>query len=92
MQNTMGSNVLTLYRIVENKAEALEFRVDKKAECVGVPLKELKLKPNLLIASIMRGDSHIIPRGDDTIEADDRVIVITKNHRLRDLDDILLRK
>lgn len=90
MQNTMGSNVITLYRIVDNKVEALEFRVDKKSECIGIPLKELKLKPNLLIASITRGDRHIIPRGDDTFEANDRVIVISKDHRLRDLDDILL--
>lgn len=89
MQNTMGSNVITLYRIVDNKVEALEFRVDDKSKCIGIPLKDLKIKQNILIASITRGDRHIIPRGDDTIEANDRVIVISKSHRLRDLDDIL---
>ncbi len=91
MQNTTGSNVLTLYRIVEEKAEALEFRVDKRSECIGVPLKGLNLKPELLVAGITRGNNHIIPRGNDTIEADDRVIIITKNLQLKDLDDILLR-
>ena len=91
MQNTTGSNVLTLYRIVEDKAEALEFRVDKRSECIGIPLKDLSLKPDLLVAGITRGNSHIIPRGHDTIEADDRVIIITKNLQLKDLDDILLR-
>lgn len=91
MQNTSGSNVLTLYRIVENKAEALEFMVDKSSECIGISLKELKLKPNILVANITRGNNHIIPGGDDTIEAGDRVVVITKNLQLRDLDDILLR-
>jgi len=85
----MGSNVITLYRIVDNKVEALEFRVDDKSKCIGIPLKDLKIKQNILIASITRGDRHIIPRGDDTIEANDRVIVISKSHRLRDLDDIL---
>lgn len=40
MQNSMGSNVETLYKIVQNKAEALEFRVGKDASLIGIPLGE----------------------------------------------------
>ena len=47
-ENSIGSNVETLYHILDNKAEALEFIVRDNAALVGIPLKELKLKDNLL--------------------------------------------
>ena len=53
-------------------------------------LKDLKTKPNVLIACIIRGGKIIIPRGDDRLEAKDSVIVVTANQYLRDLSDILL--
>lgn len=61
MQNSIGSNVETLYRLIENKVEALEFRVNEQSELVGVPLKELRLKDNLLIACINRKGIIITP-------------------------------
>jgi len=89
MQNSMGSNVTTLHRIVEDKAEALEFSVGRYSGCIGKKLKDLRLKPNLLIACIIRGNKIIIPHGDDAINENDNVIVVTTNQFLRDLDDIL---
>ena len=90
MQNTTGSNVLTLYRIVEDKAEALEFRVTK----VGVyrdSTKGLESETRFTCRRYYSWKQPHNPRGHDTIEADDRVIIITKNLQLKDLDDILLR-
>ncbi|MCD8122300.1 MAG: Trk system potassium transporter TrkA [Clostridiales bacterium] len=89
MQNSMGSNVETLYKIVANKAEALEFRVGKDAPMIDIPLEKLSFKDNLLIACITRGSRIITPRGKDTIEPGDRVIVVTTHSGLRDLKDIL---
>jgi len=89
MQNSMGSNVTTLHRIVDDKAEALEFSVGKNSGCAGKKLRDLKLKPNLLIACIIHGNKLIIPRGDDVINEGDNVVVVTTNRFLRDLDDIL---
>lgn len=54
MQNSLGSNVETLYRIVNNKVEALEFRVRQNSPVVGIPLEKLKLKDNLLVTCINR--------------------------------------
>ncbi|MFW5780295.1 MAG: Trk system potassium transporter TrkA [Bacillota bacterium] len=88
-QNSMGSSILNLYKIVNEKAEALEFLVTDSFEGLSIPLKELKLKDNLLIACILRGNDVITPSGDETIENADKVIVVTTNEFLEDLNDIL---
>lgn len=89
MQNSLGSNVETLYKIVGNKAEALEFRATAKSAVCGTPLMELNLLPNLLIGAINRGGKILTPGGRDTIEPGDTVIVVTTVTGLNDLDDIL---
>jgi len=89
MQNSMGSNVETLYKIVADKAEALEFRVRKDAPLLGIPLEHMKLKDNLLVACINRNGMIITPRGRDTLEAGDTVIIVTTHTGLNDLKDIL---
>lgn len=88
-QNSDGSNVKTLYKLVNNQVEALEFIVTKNNRAIEIPLKELPLKKNLLIAAICRGNKTLFPNGDDKIYADDSVIVVTTNQLLRDFDDIL---
>jgi len=90
MSNSKGSNVETLYKIVDMKVEALEFRVGNNASFIGVPLEQLSLKPNLLVSCINRNGKVIIPTGQDTIQLGDTVIIVTTNTGLNDLHDILL--
>ena len=89
MQNSLGSNVETLYKIVGNKAEALEFRATEKSAVCGRPLMELPTRPNLLIGAINREGRIITPGGRDTIEPGDTVVVVSSTPGLRELDDIL---
>lgn len=89
MQNSVGSNVETLYKIAANKAEALEFRVGNEPSIIGTPLEKLSFKDNLLVACINRSGKIIIPRGKDTIEKGDTVIIVTTHSGLNDLKDIL---
>ncbi len=89
MQNSMGSNVETLYKIVADQAEALEFRVKDDAPVVGVPLEKLPLIDHLLVACINRKGRIIMPRGKDTIEPGDTVIIVTTHTGLNDLGDII---
>ena len=89
LQNEAGSNIKTLYRILDDRVEALEFTVHEVSPATGVPLSELHLKPNLLLCCITRGDQIIIPRGGDTIQLGDTVIVVTLQHGLHDLRDIV---
>ncbi len=89
LQNSMGSNIETLYTLMDDQAEAVEFNVRDDARLVRRPLKELKFKPNILIAGILRNRAPIIPNGDDIILPGDRVVVMSAGHRLQDLSDIL---
>ena len=90
-QNTIGSNVETLYHMFDNRVEAIEFHIREDAPVVGIPLMELnhKLKSSLLIACINRGGKIIFPRGQDVILKDDAVIIVTTHTGLGDISDIL---
>jgi len=89
MQNSLGSNVETLYKLNNDVVEALEFRVRSTSRVTGIPLQELNLKDNLQVISINRHGKIILPQGSDKIMCDDTVVVITKHKGLSDLDDIL---
>ncbi len=84
-----GSKIETLYRIADEKAEAIEFVVTPEFRGKGVELRDLKLQPNTLIAGISRGRKTLIPTGSDTIEPGDRVIVVTAGRKLVELSDIM---
>ena len=88
--NTRGSNVQTLYKLVNNQVEALEFLVKENSKIVDIPLKDLSIKRNILIAAIVREGQVMIPSGNSVIKANDSVIVISHNHILDDLKDILV--
>ena len=90
MQNSIGSNVETLYRLVDGKAEALEFVVKEKGGTTDTPLQALELKDNLLVCAIHRKGKVIIPKGQDCLQVGDSVIIITTDcGKLKDIDDIL---
>lgn len=89
MNNTIGSNVETLYSVIKGEVEAAEFIVKEQSALVGIPLSELKFKNDVLIAGIVRESKAIIPRGSDTIEIGDAVVVVSKLLGFRDITDIL---
>ena len=89
LQNSLGSNVETLYKIMDDGAEALEFNVQNDFKYLNTPLKDMKLKSNILIAGILRSRKALIPSGDDMILPGDRVVVIAAGHRHNDLSDII---
>ena len=90
-RNSQGStNVETMYQLVDGKVEALEFIVKSQTSYTDIPLKDLSLKANNLIACIARKRKIIIPNGDDCIQAGDNVIIITMEKQIQDIQDILL--
>ncbi len=83
------NNIKTLYSLFNSKAEAAEFEAAASDEAIGVPLKDLRTRDNLLVAALIRSNRLIIPRGSDSIEEGDTVIIISKHLGLSCLDDIL---
>lgn len=89
LENSMDSHVETLYKLMDGKAEVLEFIVKTENEITGIPLKDLKFKKNILIAGIIRKRKPIIPSGDDIILPEDHVVILAAQHRINDITDII---
>lgn len=90
LQNSEGSsNIETLYKLMDGKAEALEFSVRSDFSLCGIPLRDMSLKSGILIGGIIRSRRTIIPKGDDVILPGDKVIVVAAGQRLDDLADII---
>ncbi len=89
-QNSYSSaNVETMYQLMGGRIEAMEFLIRADARYLDIPLKDLAMKPNNLIAAIVRGRNVIIPGGNDCLKPADSVIVVTKNQKIQSIEDIL---
>ncbi len=90
LMNAQDSEIESLYHIVGDMAEAVEFRVREEiVGLVGIPLQDVELKRDILICSIIRKREIIIPDGHSTIEKGDLIVVIAKDRHFTKLKDIL---
>ena len=85
MENSTGANIEALYRLIDDEVEAIGFSVKEDVDYTDIPLKKLKLKRDYLIACIVRNRQIIIPNGDDHLEKDDSVLIVTTNSMVNDL-------
>lgn len=88
MKSAQDTEMRTLYRIVNNKAEAMEFIVNKESHLTSRPLSKIRMKKNVLIAAILRNNKTFLPDGGSTLEVGDTVVVVT-TQRLTSLVDVL---
>lgn len=89
MHNSMGSNIETLYRMNDNRVEALEFLIKEDCPLIGIPLQEVSLKPNILICSINHKGNITTAQGQSIIQAGDTVVLVTTTTGFHDIRDIL---
>lgn len=88
MENQTGA-AISVHSIAQGRAEATEFVVDESTLHCNVPLKELKLRPNLLLATISRGGTVEIPGGNSVLMPGDTVVVVTTGQiSLQSINDI----
>ncbi|MCF2625985.1 Trk system potassium transporter TrkA [Fusobacterium perfoetens] len=83
------NNIQNLYRLADNRVEAIEFSVGEYSRVAGIPLKDLHIKENVLIPYIIREGKLIMPGGLDVIKPYDTVIIITTQQYLDDIDQII---
>lgn len=81
-------SIENIYRICNDKAEAVEFVVGNDTTNINIKFKNVEFNQDILVATIVRNNKIIIPTGDDYLKANDRVIIITKNMKLLSIDDI----
>ena len=89
MQNTVGSNVESLIKLVDDKVEALEFRVRDNCRFIDVPIKDLNIRKGIIIAYVTHKGVSKVATGDMRIQLSDTVIIISQVAGLRDINDLL---
>jgi len=77
--------------LADGQAEALEFLVKKESPLTGIPLQQLHIKKNTLICCIYRDGQVIVPSGQDCIMPGDTVVIILKDYKINNFDEILER-
>lgn len=86
---SIDSNIETLYHLFGGRVEAIEFSIDKPSKATDVPLMELKLKEQVLVAFINRNGNIILPSGQDCIRIGDTVMIVTTHNGFDEIEDIL---
>ena len=90
MRNSQGySNIVTMYHLLDDAAEAIEFKIKESNKATDIPLKDLELRKNFLVACIVRNGTTIIPGGSDSIKKGDSVVIITTEKGVKDISDIV---
>lgn len=89
--NSQNNDVENYYRLADGQAEALEFSVKKESPVTGTPLQQLHIKKNTLICCIYRDGHVIVPSGQDCIMPGDTVVIILKDYKINNIDEILER-
>ena len=89
--NGKGTAVERLYRLMDGKAEALEFIAREGDQYIGVALKDLHVRKNTLVAVIVRGSKVIVPFGNDHIEVGDHVVIMAGESGISDLNEVIRR-
>ncbi len=88
MENQTGA-AISVHAIADGQAEAMEFLVDEHTRNCDKPLKEIKLKPNVLLVSISHGADTEIANGNSSFRKGDLVVVVTNSREnIRQLNDI----
>ncbi|MBR1971815.1 MAG: Trk system potassium transporter TrkA [Oscillospiraceae bacterium] len=88
MENQTGA-AISVHTIADGQVEAMEFLVDEHTKNCGKALKEFRLKPNVLLASISHGADTEIPNGDSFFQKGDTVVIVTNGREaIRQLNDI----
>ncbi|MDO4281857.1 MAG: Trk system potassium transporter TrkA [Peptococcaceae bacterium] len=92
LDDARGKDVEALYRLANNQVEVLQFRVPEGARVSGQMLRDLPLKDHILICAIIHNGERFFPEGNDVLHENDMIILTTTDHRLRAIDDILIKE
>ena len=90
-EHSKGTKIERLYRLVDGKAEAIEFVAREGDAYIGIPLKDLTMRHGSLVAVIVHQGKVIVPFGNDRIEAGDHVVIISRESGIGDLNEVIYR-
>lgn len=86
--NVSSGEMKALYKLLDGRVEAAEFILDERTKHIGDSLFDIRFKKDILIASISRKGKFIIPNGDVTLEVGDRIVVVSKERKVENVNGI----
>lgn len=89
LDNSQGGSMETLHKLADGGVEAVEFRVQEGSDCIGIPLKDLRIRSGMLLTSIVHDKKSSVPGGNTVIQPGDIVVVVSKAGSLKKLNDLL---
>ncbi|MFS9173154.1 Trk system potassium transporter TrkA [Streptococcus sanguinis] len=89
--NAQFSNLEALHHVANGQIETLQFQIKEENKMTGIPLSQLHLKKDVLIAAIIRQGKAIFPTGDDDLQVGDKIIVTTLLQNITQIYDLLAR-
>ena len=87
--NAQFSNLEALHHVANGQIETLQFQIKEENKMTGIPLSQLHLKKDVLIAAIIRQGKAIFPTGDDDLQVGDKIIVTTLLQNITQIYDLL---
>ena len=89
MEKGKSSSCESIYNFGDNIFEMIEFKVKEDFKGINKKIEELKLQEDTLIGAIQRGKNIIYPQGKDEIKLNDTVLVICRNNKVKELNDMI---
>ena len=89
MEKGKSSSCESIYNFGDDIFEMIEFKVKEDFKGINKKLEELKLQDDTLIGAIQRGKNIIYPQGKDEIRLNDTVLVICRNNKVKELNDMI---
>ena len=89
IENSGYASADYVHRFVDNKVEALEFQVPDNFKYIDIPLKDLTLERDILVAGVVRKGEFIVADGNLEIKEKDRIMIISFKKKIKDLSDII---
>lgn len=84
-----NSSIKAMYKLADDRVEALLFTVSEDERFVGKSIKELSLCKGILLAAVVRGKMVFIPDGTFCLEEGDEIVVISSGKTILEIEDIL---
>ena len=88
LQHVRRGRIRGVHSIQNGLAEVIEAEALETSPLVGRPLRDIELSDDMRIGAILRNGQLIIPRGDTTVLAHDRVIIFAMQKAVRQVEQM----
>lgn len=83
-----SGHLVSLFLLLNEKAEVLEIIMPESSKLVGRSLKNAGLPKGVIVGAIQRGANIIIPQGEEVLQAGDRLVIFAVGHNVHAIETL----